>query len=72
MLTNPSVSLQKLKNSLEPVLTVFKSNTSKFDNTFFVDEMKADQKINSRKFRRYNVVDAKIYEIHMAMRKNFA
>ena len=44
-------------------------NNSKFQNTFFVDERKVDQKINSLKFRTYDIVDEKIYEINMAKRK---
>ena len=44
-------------------------NKSKFQNTLFVDERKFDQKINSPKFRSYDIVDEKIYEINMAKRK---
>ena len=44
-------------------------NKSKFQNTLFVDERKVDQKINSPKFRSYDIVDEKIYEINMAKRK---
>ena len=41
-------------------------NKSKFQNTLLVDERKVDQKINSPKFRTYDIVDEKIYEIKMA------
>ena len=44
-------------------------NKSKFHNTLFVDERKVDQKINSPKFRTYDIVDEKVYEINMAKRK---
>ena len=44
-------------------------NKSKIQNTLFVDERKVDQKINSPKFRTYDIVDEKIYEINMAKRK---
>ena len=43
-------------------------NKSKFQKTLFVQERKVDQKINSPKFRTYDIVDEKIYKINMAKR----
>ena len=44
-------------------------NKSKFEDTLVVDEMKVDQKRMSPKFRRDNVLDDKMYKMHMAKKK---
>ena len=42
---------------------------SKFQNTLFADEKKIDKKIDSPKFRTYDIVDEKTNETNIAKRK---